>query len=1048
MGEYDDVSDWVGTCERALRLNDGRVSLLRSAFSCIVMAVTGVLCPYPAWGQSDTDGSSPDKITRVIDYWLLDRANRSRPIPVEMEFQVLHNDPFWNVVQIKDNSANEYIEIDGDFGARAGNVVRVSGYTLGVPDTFSFKLKEWVLLGQAPLEAEAVRLNTINHAAYTDALIEFEGLVEQQTLTDDNHLNLVMVADGQRIRVVVLLRQDEPLPDWRGALVKVTGVHAPKFDSRGEVMSLELWCAGTDLVEWLGPLEKSPVFDRPLTPTVSLLNRSEAKAGEWVRVAGELIGLDEDGRWVLQDEATAVLVHSAMSDRPNAGDSIEVVGVLSRESGEVVVEDAWWRPRVRETDRYGMSLEPTRQHRIAATVLELTPKQATQAFPVDITGVVTWSDPDNPLFYMEDSTAGLGVRIDLDEFAVPPPGTVVRVQGSSRLSTFAPQIDLASMEQVALESWIRAKTITRDQALSGVEEGQFVRLRGFVFETEAVDEDTVLRLSTYSGEITARVTSKVEGTQWLGAVIDVQGVCVAHLEEPGSVPTIEIWVARPEQIDVVYAGPSRLDDLPTTPIADLGLFNPSSALRYRVKVSGTVLWTDGAANFLIHDGERALQVQTRQTMGLEREDLVEAAGFLGREGETRILRESVWRVVGQGNLPVARRVNAATLRQPGMVGQRVVFEAKLLAHAESFRGVRLRLDMDGRVTTADIDQILDIETIRTALPVGALVQVTGIAVPSPTRAFRRAPFEILIPDWRDVVVLEQPAWWSAARLRLVGMIAVFAAVLALGWGFSLRRMVARQGLRIQDQLKRARELQTELDRTRRMESLGSMADGISRDFAQLLKRIDEQIEHVMSNERFGWESRKRLDQGRAAVLRAQDLLRRLSSLSLSERPAVSPVDFGSFVRREVSDFEMGPLIKIEWSSPATLPLVRMDEKQMRIVLRNLLRNAIQAMPEGGTLKLQIMQQQIFEDDPAHVLPAGPYLCLVLGDEGEGMTPEQSSRAFDPYYTTRQSSKGLGLSVAYSIVQQHRGRLVLESQPGEGTTVWLWLPVFTDDQSAF
>jgi two-component system NtrC family sensor kinase len=100
--------------------------------------------------------------------------------------------------------------------------------------------------------------------------------------------------------------------------------------------------------------------------------------------------------------------------------------------------------------------------------------------------------------------------------------------------------------------------------------------------------------------------------------------------------------------------------------------------------------------------------------------------------------------------------------------------------------------------------------------------------------------------------------------------------------------------------------------------------------------------------------------------------------------------------------------------------VQADPEQMTRVLRNLILNAIDAMPEGGTLTVRTM-----------AIEGG--VRLEVSDTGQGLTPEESRRLFTPYYTTKTHGTGLGLAIVQSVVSDHRGRVSVESAPGKGTT---------------
>jgi two-component system, NtrC family, sensor histidine kinase HydH len=124
-------------------------------------------------------------------------------------------------------------------------------------------------------------------------------------------------------------------------------------------------------------------------------------------------------------------------------------------------------------------------------------------------------------------------------------------------------------------------------------------------------------------------------------------------------------------------------------------------------------------------------------------------------------------------------------------------------------------------------------------------------------------------------------------------------------------------------------------------------------------------------------------------------------------------------------------IEIRCFIPTDLPTVRLDREMFKNALLNLLLNAQQAMPEGGTLTIQARAEPA--DAPSHV-------CLMLIDTGVGMTPEVAAKATRPFFSTKSGGNGLGLPTARKIVEAHGGRMELQSELGRGTKVTICLPL--------
>ena len=129
-----------------------------------------------------------------------------------------------------------------------------------------------------------------------------------------------------------------------------------------------------------------------------------------------------------------------------------------------------------------------------------------------------------------------------------------------------------------------------------------------------------------------------------------------------------------------------------------------------------------------------------------------------------------------------------------------------------------------------------------------------------------------------------------------------------------------------------------------------------------------------------------------------------------------------------------PDLTTDLRPPDDLWPVTADHGQMAVVLRNLVVNAIQAMASGGTVHIQARNTTVGEGEH-HLLPSGDYVYLSVEDEGQGISAEQAVFVFDPFYTTKAKSSGLGLTTAHWIVQRHGGAISVESSLGAGRVLF-------------
>jgi CheY-like chemotaxis protein len=196
-----------------------------------------------------------------------------------------------------------------------------------------------------------------------------------------------------------------------------------------------------------------------------------------------------------------------------------------------------------------------------------------------------------------------------------------------------------------------------------------------------------------------------------------------------------------------------------------------------------------------------------------------------------------------------------------------------------------------------------------------------------------------------------------------------------------------------------------------------------------LALLDEQAKAAAS---------KWLREAERATLRAKDLTQQLLTFAKGGEPVRSAVLLADVVR-EAAQFALhGSSVRCDFEIAPDLRPADVDKGQIAQVVHNLVLNAVQAMPDGGGIKLSMVNETIGTGQVA-TLPAGHYLRIDITDSGRGIAPEHLARIFEPFFTTKEYGTGLGLATAYSVIQKHRGYITAESVVGAGTTFRLWLP---------
>jgi PAS domain S-box-containing protein len=236
-----------------------------------------------------------------------------------------------------------------------------------------------------------------------------------------------------------------------------------------------------------------------------------------------------------------------------------------------------------------------------------------------------------------------------------------------------------------------------------------------------------------------------------------------------------------------------------------------------------------------------------------------------------------------------------------------------------------------------------------------------------------------------------------------------------------------------------KQLEEELLKVQKLESTGILAGGIAHDFNNILTAILGNISIAKMFAESNEKVLKRLIAAEKASMRAQDLSQQLLTFSKGGEPIKKPTKIIELIKDSASFSLTGSNVMCDLFMADKLWPVNIDEGQISQVIQNVVKNADQAMPDGGTIIIQAENKTI---SGKNMLPLkdGKYVWITIKDQGGGIPEKHIARIFDPYFSTKQEGSGLGLAASFSIVKKHDGLISAESELGEGTTLHIYLPV--------
>jgi signal transduction histidine kinase len=228
-----------------------------------------------------------------------------------------------------------------------------------------------------------------------------------------------------------------------------------------------------------------------------------------------------------------------------------------------------------------------------------------------------------------------------------------------------------------------------------------------------------------------------------------------------------------------------------------------------------------------------------------------------------------------------------------------------------------------------------------------------------------------------------------------------------------------------------RKTEAQLIRSEKLAALGQLAAGIAHEIRNPLTSINILIHSMTENLPSGDSHKEDLEVIEEEINRINEIVDQFLRFAKPAPPLLEKADILSVLEETLQ--LLRPQIEkqriVVRKEFQTLPIIQMDREQMKQAILNLLLNAIQAMPAGGHLTLKAKNS---ED--------GQLIRLSIQDSGIGIPGDDLNKLFDPFFSTKEGGIGLGLSITHRIIDQHHGKIEVESVPGKGTVFTVWLPI--------
>jgi hypothetical protein len=705
--------------------------------------------------------ASPEVITRVRQFWEIAGDAKQQLYHVRLEFVVYYYDPQWRLLWALGDDGISFIPCgEKSLPVAVGQRILIDGLMSPATGLSLDRADIKMLADHVPLQPQPWQFQgkAEDAASFPTQLVSMEGFVNRQAEIDKAHVLLDMTVGGWPVQVRVLLQNMSPELQCESAFVQVQGVLVPNFTPAGQLSALALWVARPEDVKVKAWLRTDSRFNEPVTPIEAL---SKVPAGRIVRVAGTVWNQEPAHSLTIRDDTGQVVILTGQPQPVQIGGRVEGIGYPSVQGAQWMLREGLYRllpGGQREVATVPLKL------RLAEQVLELGNEQAAHGYPVQLFGVVTWAYPDARFFYVNDASGGIRVLLAQDRGPVPVQGNTVEVEGVSGAGDFAPMVKAAIVTVAGSLSLPEARPVTLEQALTGIEEGQWIELRGYLREITRDGPWACLRLTASAGEFTAYLPPSDLLAALLGSVVHLRGVCSAIANDQRELTGIQLLVpsTSSDYVQVEQAAPADPFSVPERSIASLGRFSTLQAINRRVRISGVVLLQIPGRYLYVQDGTDSLQVLSRDTAPLDPGAQVEVVGFPGREGSRLVLREAVYRRRAGGGEPPPAALATPGVVQENLDGHLVRVVGVLLDATIRDQEVRLMVQAGNAMFEAVLDHG-DAGGRPDQWVLGSRLALTGVYEIQFDEYRHPRAFQVRLRSSRDVQVLSRPSWWTLRR---------------------------------------------------------------------------------------------------------------------------------------------------------------------------------------------------------------------------------------------------------------------------------------------
>ena len=689
----------------------------------------------------------------------------------------------------------------------------------------------------------------------------------------------------------------------------------------------------------------------------------------------------------------------------------------------------------------------------ASDVLALSAKEAAAGLPISVKGVVTAAETNwNGRFFVQDSSGGVFVENISNQ--QPVPGDEVEVSGISHPGGYAPIIRKPHWKKLGTTPLPEAKPVTIERLMSGVEDGQRIEISGIVRTAQLSGNRIGIELVSggYRFRAYFPIAPKVEPQSLVGAKVLLRGTAGAAFN--GSLRhflTVTLFIPQLADFIVEEPAPANLFDQPLIPLNSIAQYRKDRSPGNQVHVKGVVTYQRKGEDLFLQDATGGLQVKSKLAESVSPGEAVEAVGFPAVENFLPVLDDAVFRKTAEPRTNLEPKMATVAELQQGLHhADFVTLRGRLIERL--VRGIGQGADKPDTQTTlvlqttnfifvAEKDMSAQ-NSFLTAIPIGSLVEVSGICLLESSDDGKIKSLRLLLPTSHDVRIIEKPSGLTPQHL-LASLVVVFVVLLAaVGWtvlvakkNFILKSLVQEKEtaqrelqqahnqleervkerttqLKIEMTARKETELQFRAVLTERTRLAQELHDTLEQTMTGIALQQDMVANHLKKNPD---SASHHLKLARSLMRRSQvDLRRSVWGLRSRAEEQFNLTNALITSGRQITN-DTGIRIEVETVGEAN-PLSEIIEENLLRIGQEAITNVVK---HSGAVRVKIELQF----SPQKVV-------LQVRDDGKGFDPEACAGPKDGHFGLlgiREKTERLG------------GQVLIASTPDRGTSVRVEIP---------